>query len=437
MTLSGKRILLIIGGGIAAYKCARPDPPAARARRRGALRHDRGRAAVRHAAVGRRADRRPCLHRPVRPPGRAGCRPHPAGARGRPGRRRAGHRRPDGQAGQRPRQRSRLDRAAGHRQAGADGAGDEPADVGASGDPPQPRDAARPTASASSARTAARWPSAARPARPHGRAAGDRRRDRGAARRRRRSRSPAAGSSSPPARPTSRSTRCATSPTARRASRATPSPRRSRGSAPTCGWSPARWRSPIRPASTTVHVETAREMRDAVEQLLPADAAVFVAAVADWRADSEAGEKIKKVAGKAPPALELVENPDILAGIGHHAAAAVAGRRLCRRDPEPARERRRQAEEEGRRLDRRQRRVAETGVMGGDRNRVHRLEGRRRRMAGAEQGRGRRAAGGADRRPAEDDRGLASSGRCSHRLPRQMPPPAPRTQSLGCLVLRR
>lgn len=70
---------------------------------------------------------------------------------------------------------------------------------------------------------------------------------------------------------------------------------------------------------TTVHVETAREMQVAVERLLPADAAVFVAAVADWRTANSAGEKIKKVAGEGPPALQMVENPDILAGIGHHA----------------------------------------------------------------------------------------------------------------------
>ncbi|MER8380184.1 bifunctional phosphopantothenoylcysteine decarboxylase/phosphopantothenate--cysteine ligase CoaBC [Mesorhizobium sp. M1399] len=68
----------------------------------------------------------------------------------------------------------------------------------------------------------------------------------------------------------------------------------------------------------TMHVETAVEMKDAVEQLLPADAAVFVAAVADWRTQSSAGEKIKKVAGEGPPALQMVENPDILAGVGHH-----------------------------------------------------------------------------------------------------------------------
>lgn len=68
----------------------------------------------------------------------------------------------------------------------------------------------------------------------------------------------------------------------------------------------------------TVHVESAREMHDAVEQLLPADAAVFVAAVADWRTDNAAGEKIKKVAGEGAPSLKMVENPDILAGVGHH-----------------------------------------------------------------------------------------------------------------------
>ncbi|OJU51597.1 MAG: bifunctional phosphopantothenoylcysteine decarboxylase/phosphopantothenate synthase [Mesorhizobium sp. 61-13] len=68
----------------------------------------------------------------------------------------------------------------------------------------------------------------------------------------------------------------------------------------------------------TTHVESAREMQAAVEKLLPADAAVFVAAVADWRTANSAGEKIKKVAGEGPPALQMVENPDILAGVGHH-----------------------------------------------------------------------------------------------------------------------
>ena len=74
------------------------------------------------------------------------------------------------------------------------------------------------------------------------------------------------------------------------------------------------------PAGVSVtRVETARQMMAAVEAALPADAGVFVAAVADWRTQGEAGEKIKKEPGKGPPALQMVENPDILATIGHHA----------------------------------------------------------------------------------------------------------------------
>ncbi|MFO1149853.1 MAG: bifunctional phosphopantothenoylcysteine decarboxylase/phosphopantothenate--cysteine ligase CoaBC [Alsobacter sp.] len=65
----------------------------------------------------------------------------------------------------------------------------------------------------------------------------------------------------------------------------------------------------------TVHVETARDMLSAVEAALPADAAVFCAAVADWRVDHAGGQKLKKEGGAAPPALHLVENPDILATI--------------------------------------------------------------------------------------------------------------------------
>ncbi|MFC4624345.1 bifunctional phosphopantothenoylcysteine decarboxylase/phosphopantothenate--cysteine ligase CoaBC [Daeguia caeni] len=66
-----------------------------------------------------------------------------------------------------------------------------------------------------------------------------------------------------------------------------------------------------------IHVETAREMNAAVEQLLPADAAVMVAAVADWRTANTADQKIKKKPGESAPTLSMVENPDILAGVGH------------------------------------------------------------------------------------------------------------------------
>jgi phosphopantothenoylcysteine decarboxylase/phosphopantothenate--cysteine ligase len=68
-----------------------------------------------------------------------------------------------------------------------------------------------------------------------------------------------------------------------------------------------------------VHVERAEEMRDAVIAALPADIAVMVAAVADWRVASASGNKIKKQPGEAPPPLLLTENPDILKTIGHHA----------------------------------------------------------------------------------------------------------------------
>ncbi len=64
-----------------------------------------------------------------------------------------------------------------------------------------------------------------------------------------------------------------------------------------------------------VPVETAREMLDAVNSALPADVAVFAAAVADWHVTSQSGDKIKKTADGAPPSLALSENPDILAHV--------------------------------------------------------------------------------------------------------------------------
>ena len=63
---------------------------------------------------------------------------------------------------------------------------------------------------------------------------------------------------------------------------------------------------------TRIDVQTAREMAAAVEVALPADAAILVAAVADWRVES-ASQKLKKDGSGAPPVLHLVENPDILA----------------------------------------------------------------------------------------------------------------------------
>lgn len=67
-----------------------------------------------------------------------------------------------------------------------------------------------------------------------------------------------------------------------------------------------------------VSVETAEQMRAAVEEALPADLAVLTAAVSDWRVAGAADSKIKKQAGEGPPTLTLVENPDILKGLSCH-----------------------------------------------------------------------------------------------------------------------
>lgn len=120
------------------------------------------------------------------------------------------------------------------------------------------------------------------------------------------------------------------------------------------------------------HVETAREMLQAVEEALPADIAVLAAAVADWRVAAPGKSKIKKAAGAPPPTLELVENPDILRTIAKRGAkrpALVVGFAAETQDVVPNAEAKRRAKavdwivandvSEG------------TGVFGGDRNRVH------------------------------------------------------------------
>jgi len=121
---------------------------------------------------------------------------------------------------------------------------------------------------------------------------------------------------------------------------------------------------------TTVPVETARQMMEAVEAALPADVAVMAAAVADWRVAEGSSDKIKK-SGDGPPKFDLVENPDILASLSRHeqrpdlvvgfaaetsAVVEHASAKLARKgcdwivanDVSP-----------------------ETGIMGGKRNRVH------------------------------------------------------------------
>lgn len=71
--------------------------------------------------------------------------------------------------------------------------------------------------------------------------------------------------------------------------------------------------------SKLVRVETAIEMRDACEAALPVDIAICAAAVADWHVEHPHPTKLKKP--NAPPSLVLVENPDILAELSHHPTA--------------------------------------------------------------------------------------------------------------------
>ena len=106
------------------------------------------------------------------------------------------------------------------------------------------------------------------------------------------------------------------------------------------------------------HVESARDMLQRGEAALPADIAIFAAAVADWRvANARRAETEEDSAGMPP--LQLVENPDILATIsGLRDTAPAAGDRLCRRDRKPDRQCQDKTRAQGLRLDRRQRRLA-------------------------------------------------------------------------------
>ena len=77
---------------------------------------------------------------------------------------------------------------------------------------------------------------------------------------------------------------------------------------------------PPPPGVDVLRVETASEMLAAVEASLPADAAIFAAAVADWRVANASGFKLKKDGSGQAPALQFTENPDILAIVAKGAA---------------------------------------------------------------------------------------------------------------------
>ena len=75
---------------------------------------------------------------------------------------------------------------------------------------------------------------------------------------------------------------------------------------------------PPPPHVKTISVETAEQMKSSVFENLPADIFVGAAAVADWRITTQADQKMKKRAGGEPPTLNFTENPDILSLVGHH-----------------------------------------------------------------------------------------------------------------------
>lgn len=82
--------------------------------------------------------------------------------------------------------------------------------------------------------------------------------------------------------------------------------------------------APLPQGCRVERVETAEQMLAAVEAALPADAAVFAAAVADWRVRDRTDSKIKKDGSGRLPELKFAENPDILATISKHTTARPA-----------------------------------------------------------------------------------------------------------------
>ncbi|WP_421416022.1 bifunctional phosphopantothenoylcysteine decarboxylase/phosphopantothenate--cysteine ligase CoaBC [Agrobacterium tumefaciens] len=120
----------------------------------------------------------------------------------------------------------------------------------------------------------------------------------------------------------------------------------------------------------TVHVECAEEMRDAVISRLPVDIAVMVAAVADWRVAGSSEQKIKKQPGDAPPALQLMENPDILKTVGHHEKRPKLVVGFAAETQDVEKNGRAKLERKGADYIVANDVSAETGIMGGDRNSV-------------------------------------------------------------------
>ncbi|WP_312222169.1 bifunctional phosphopantothenoylcysteine decarboxylase/phosphopantothenate--cysteine ligase CoaBC [Rhizobium rhizoryzae] len=121
---------------------------------------------------------------------------------------------------------------------------------------------------------------------------------------------------------------------------------------------------------TTTHVETANQMLHAVLAALPADIAVMVAAVADWRVAGSSDQKIKKQAGEPPAPLQLTENPDILKTIGHHALRPRFVVGFAAETQNVEQNGRRKLEAKGADIIVANDVSPATGIMGGDHNRV-------------------------------------------------------------------
>jgi phosphopantothenoylcysteine decarboxylase/phosphopantothenate--cysteine ligase len=128
------------------------------------------------------------------------------------------------------------------------------------------------------------------------------------------------------------------------------------------------------PAVRLVSVTTAEQMKEAVEAALPADISVMAAAVADWRVAAEGAGKIKK-GPSGPPELRLVENPDILAEVSRQAQrpALVVG--FAAETDDLIANAREKLERKGCDWIVANDVSTVTGVMGGARNRVHLVTG--------------------------------------------------------------
>ena len=165
-----------------------------------------------------------------------------------------------------------------------------------------------------------------------GAAAGVRRR----AVRRRRARWPGSPSRSAPAAPANRWTPSGSSATVPPASRAWRWPPPPATPVPGSGCWPPTWTSRRRPASTSVKVETALELREAaLHAAADSDVIIMAAAVADFRPADVSGTKIKKRDDVADPVITLVRNPDILrelVEVRDAASRTPADRRLRGRD---------------------------------------------------------------------------------------------------------